>query len=263
MEWLAVRLSDGLCNRLFQIVGGLYHAKKYNKRLVFYVPKIMPSVHSDCTVVYKLFPDIPIVWTSNNYETILENPEDYINFAPLSIGSDERIVIEGYFQNWNYFTNEITFDFSSIIKKDRMDILRTYCNMNMDKTWFLHMRLGDYLILPHHQCTTEGYWKSALELIPDLSNVFLFSDTLDMARDILKKLAGTRIQIITIQNLTAIETLYLMSECGGGCIGSNSTFSWWGMYLSKARYLKNPCILPKKWHTDYTGGPYADWTTIL
>ncbi len=83
-SWLAPRLSDGICNRLFQVVGGMYHAKLYNTKLVFYVPRIRPSVHSDCSVILQLFPDIPLVWHTDSHDILKEDANKYMQFKPLN-----------------------------------------------------------------------------------------------------------------------------------------------------------------------------------
>ena len=102
MSWIAPRLTDGLCNRLFQIVAASYHAKKNNRSLVFYIPRVQPSVHSNCTLIFKLFPHINIVWSVKEHATVKEGQANFAEFAPLQIGGDNT-VIEGYFQNWSYF----------------------------------------------------------------------------------------------------------------------------------------------------------------
>ena len=265
MVWLSPRLTDGLCNRLFQIVGADYHSKANKRALVFYVPRIQPSKHSDCSLVLKLFPSIPVIWASPTINTVKE-VTDFLSFNPLVI-PDGNTVIEGYFQNWNYFPKEqLKLDFKNALTKESFETNTLTQDMNPDKLWWIHARLGDYSILPHHQCTNTEYWINALNKIPDGSVVLLFSDEVEKAQIIIENAAGfitPRIKILACNpNLTALETLYIMSQCGG-CIGSNSSFSWWGMYLSRAKELGNPCILPAKWHKEYNSTMSAPWITTL
>ena len=265
MPWLAPRLTDGLCNRLFQIVGADYHSRINKRPLVFYVPRISPSAHSDCSLVLKLFPSVPVIWESPIIHTAVEGEKDFLSFKPLII-PDENTVVSGYFQNWGYFPKEqFKLDFKNTLSKESFETNTLTQDMNPDKLWWIHVRLGDYSILPHHQCTDTEYWVNSLDKIPDGSVVLLFSDEVEKARIIIENAAGfisRQIKILACNpNLTAVETLYIMSQCGGGCIGSNSSFSYWGMYLSRAKELGNPCILPSKWHRDYNGTMSAPWLT--
>jgi len=261
-SWLAPRLSDGICNRLFQVVSGMYHAKLYNTKLVFYVPRIRPSVHSDCSVILQLFPEIPLVWHADSHHILKEDADKYMEFKPLGPSKDGRIVIEGYFQNWAYFPKEdIKLDFANTLSK--ASFAKYTLGKDANTMWWIHVRLGDYEILPHHQCTTNKYWSTALAKIPPGSKVILFSDSPEKAKKLIEGLAPSSISLFQADNMTPVETLYLMSQIGGGCIGTNSTFSWWGMYLSEARAGGAPCILPSEWHRNYRGNPGGPWIQFI
>jgi hypothetical protein len=99
--------------------------------------------------------------------------------------------------------------------------------------------------------------------IPSGSKVILFSDSPEKAKKLIEGLAPSSISILQADNMTPVETLYLMSQIGGGCIGTNSTFSWWGMYLSEARRKGAPCILPSVWHRTYSGNPGGLWIQFI
>lgn len=261
MSWLAPRLTDGLCNRLFQIVCVNWHAKKNGKELVFYVPRIQPSVHSDCTVLFKLFPKIRIVWSVKEHNISKEETQDFGKFKELSIG-DSNTVIEGYFQNWSYFEGFKKPDIRLALTENELHKYTLPPEFQPEKMWWIHVRLGDYQNLPHHQCTTKDYWTTALQKIPKGATIIVFSDKMDVAMKLIED-CGRPDAMPSGPELSAITTLYLMSQCGGGCIGSNSTFSWWGMYLSLANDKGSPCILPAQWHKNFEGGPYAPWLTSI
>jgi hypothetical protein len=261
MSWLAPRLTDGLCNRLFQIVCANWHAKKNGKELVFYVPRIQPSVHSDCTVLFKLFPKIRIVWSVKEHNISKEDSQDFGKFKELSIG-DSNTVIEGYFQNWSYFEGFKKPDIRLALTENELQKYTLPPEFQPEKMWWIHVRLGDYQNLSHHQCATKAYWTAALQKIPKGATIIVFSDTMDVAMKLIEDCGRPDI-MPSGPELSAITTLYLMSQCGGGCIGSNSTFSWWGMYLSLAKDKGSPCILPAQWHKNFEGGPYASWLTSI
>ena len=263
MSWIAPRLTDGLCNRLFQIAAASYHAKKNNRRLVFYIPRVQPSVHSNCMLVFKLFPQIDIVWSVKEHAIVKEEAANFAEFAPLQIGGDNT-VIEGYFQNWSYFEDFVKPNLKLALTVQELETFTLPSHVKPETIAWAHVRLGDYMKLPHHQCTDEAYWRKALALLPVGTTLILFSDTMGLATELINKCGESRLNVMPASpDLSAIATLYLMSQCGGGCIGSNSSFSWWGMYLSLAKERGAVCVLPEKWHKNFSGGPYAPWIKAI
>jgi hypothetical protein len=260
--WISPSLTDGLCNRLFQVVAGMYYSKLWNYPLVFFVPRISLDKHSDCSVIFKLFPQIPIVYTANSFDTVKEIAEDFMDYKLLEKPNGKRIVLVGYHQSEKYFPSEITLPFENILSPQRMKELEV-----PSAYWWIHVRLGDYLTLDHHRITTSEYWKKVVQMAGD-TPIIIYSNELEKASLFLKELCPNAkfIQFQSNLNLTPIETLYQMSLCGGGCIGSNSSFSWWGMYISLAKKLGNPCILPRPWHKHVPiekTSIYSQWNTIV
>ena len=49
-----------------------------------------------------------------------------------------------------------------------------------------------------------------------------------------------------IEHKNELETFNIMTQCHGGAICANSTFSWWGAFLG-AHSKKAPVIIPQKW----------------
>jgi hypothetical protein len=258
--WIAPKLSDGLCNRLFQVVGGIYYSKLWNYPLVFFAPRIRPDEHSDCSIIFKLFPEIPIIYTANSFDTAKESGENYMNYVVLEKPNSKRIVLEGYHQSEKYFLSEINLPFKNVLSPERMKQLEVPSSY-----WWIHVRLADYLILDHHRITTPEFWKKVIEMAGN-NPILIYSDELKKASSLLKELCPNANLIQSDLNLTPIETLYQMSLCGGGCIGSNSSFSWWGMYLSLAKKRCNPCILPRPWHKRIPLEKtkiYSPWQTVV
>jgi hypothetical protein len=93
----------------------------------------------------------------------------------------------------------------------------------------LHVRRGDFVTNPRHQPCPIGYYEQALELIraEDPSTQFLvFSDDIEWCRQNLR-LPGAH---YLVGNPDWLD-LTLMSRCEHH-ICANSTFSWWGAFLS-------------------------------
>lgn len=261
-SWIAPRLTDGLGNRLFQLAAAAHFSKKTGKQLCFYIPRIQPSVHSDCSILFDLFPRIQKVWSSKGLVTLQEDPAKFTSYTEFDTIKNENCILSGYFQCWKY-TEGIDFcpAFDRVISAERRSAIQP-----SPESWWIHIRLGDYKHLAHHQCTSEAYWKTALGKVPNGATVLVFSDEPEEAAKLLTALGISHCRFAVAKGLSAIETLYVMSLCGGGCIGSNSTFSWWGQYFSKARANGNPCIVPRKWHRhvkEEDTDVFGPWHTIV
>lgn len=114
----------------------------------------------------------------------------------------------------------------------------------------IHVRRGDYLKYPNHfSQMTDRYYDTAIEMLGDV-NVVVFSDDINWCR---KHWRGRDFHFVegVTRPVEVVDRkgepqdqydLFLMNSCDHHII-SNSTFSWWGAYLSD-----NPHpIYPDKW----------------
>ena len=165
MSWVAPNLTDGLGNRLFQMAAALGAAEKWSIKPVFFTPRIAPSVHSDCSVVYQLFSNynLPKVELANSWKQHIEPPYECWKYTDLpSQAPGNQTVLQGYFQSEKYF------------HANRDEIIRDFLfNMNMNPYANNHINLYDLLntynsnqnlfeesieeIIKIKQCIYEGY----------------------------------------------------------------------------------------------------------
>lgn len=269
MSWVSSRLSDGLGNRLFQISCCLGASELWKKKAVFFTPRICDSVHSDCSCVFNLFPDIEIVDIANSWYNHNEEPYMCWNYEPLPQEAPaESVVLNGYWQSERYFPKSgITLNFQKALGEAVCESIQNGLPSDPESLWFAHIRLGDYMSLPHHQINLSAYLKETLSQVPEGAEILIFSDSPEKARELIngasEVLKGHTVHFI--EGLDALSTLYMMSLCGGGCILTNSTFSWWGGYLSSARKKGAPIYAPSKW-VNYKvpqEGIYSDWMTKI
>jgi hypothetical protein len=163
--------------------------------------------------------------------------QEGINYDPrlLEIRSNKNIYIEGYWQSEKYFK-----DIEETLRKDLI------FNTNFDlknksmseqikskNSVAVHIRFFDSTIGMHN--LPIEYYEAAIFKLNDIvvdPHFFIFSDNADIAFKIMKKLSKN----ITIVNINdeknAYLDLWLMSLCRHFII-ANSTFSWWGAWLSK------------------------------
>jgi hypothetical protein len=133
------------------------------------------------------------------------------------------------------------------------------------KTAFLHVRLGDYRILPHHQVNLLSYYQKAMALFPTDTRFLVFSDE--------PKLAATlpvfHERCVFVEETDELSALWLMSLCSAGAITANSTFSWWGAFFGRqhADTITNyRACMPARWlvtSKEPTDSIYPSWATRI
>jgi hypothetical protein len=113
---------------------------------------------------------------------------------------------------------------------------------------FLHIRRGDYLNLPNfHYIQPLDYYRYCIEQLlqknPNISRIFVFSDDPSWVHRH-AFFQNPLFKVVDIPN--ELESLALMSQCTGGAICANSTFSWWGAFLG-AYGNSAPIFVPERW----------------
>lgn len=169
--------------------------------------------------------------------------------AELAERCPDDVSLHGYFQTERYFSH-----IADSIKEDftfKKDVIAN-CEEVMgpiDEPISLHVRRTDYVekSQDHPPCSLE-YYKNALKKFDSKRTVIIFTDDINWCKsqDIFKP---DRFLISETQN--NIYDLCMMTMCSDYII-ANSSFSWWGAWLSK-----NPTpqvIAPKRWfgETGYT-----------
>jgi hypothetical protein len=115
-----------------------------------------------------------------------------------------------------------------------------YPQLLQPNTLSLHVRRSEYLQFPEiHPTITLEYIQEALKLIGDYSTVFVFSDDHDFVKENLNFP-----DVVYVNESEDWEELWLMGLCNNHII-SNSTFSWWGVFLNQDKNKK--IVAPSTW----------------
>ena len=142
------------------------------------------------------------------------------------------------------------FTFNDTIYKQALD-MRSLTRL---PTISIHLRLGDYVNLPNsHPVCSLDYYVEALKLLPDDLLIYVFSDNIPEATEFFKFL--NRKVVFTETNDKYID-MCLMSMCKYHII-ANSSFSWWGSWLSNSKKT----IAPSKWFGSSPEMP-RNWSDI-
>ena len=111
---------------------------------------------------------------------------------------------------------------------------------NYDKRVALHVRRGDYVNNPFYvDLFADGYYERAMRHFN--GSFLVFSDDMSWCKEqpIFRHCDFAEVG-------TDVDQLNWFAMCGDRII-ANSSFSWWGAYLSPNKGLT---IAPKKWHPD-------------
>lgn len=127
----------------------------------------------------------------------------------------------------------------------------------------VHVRLGDYLAEDSFGILSQAYYENAVTQAltgGKYKSVWLFSNNLESAREFLPKFLDLPVREIGDVGESSAEVLQAM-RLGKGYVIGNSTFSWWGAFLSCSKepqvFFPTPWfkgthspenLTPKGWH---------------
>ena len=162
--------------------------------------------------------------------------EELFNHCP------DHVSLQGYFQTEKYFKHiedQIRSDFT--FKDEILNPCREMIS-TLDNPIALHVRRGDYVknSINHPVCSLE-YYKAALDHFDSDRTVVVFSDDSVWCHD---EPTFSDDRFIISENDDNRVDLCLMSLCNDFII-ANSTYSWWGAWLSSNKNKK--VIAPAQW----------------
>ena len=172
--------------------------------------------------------------------------ERQFNYDPELVEQcPDNVSLYGYFQTERYFshiTDSIKEDFT--FKKDVVENCKEVME-ELSEPIALHVRRTDYVekSQDHPPCSLK-YYHEALKRFHEKRPVVIFSDDVKWCKeqDIFKP---DRFLVSETDN--NIYDMCMMTMCDDYII-ANSSFSWWGAWLS---HNPNPTVIaPKKWFGD-------------
>jgi hypothetical protein len=245
-EKQGIIINSGLGNQLFMLFAGISKAIDQNKKITIYLEiSNRPYYFNN---FFKTLNEY-VSYNTNNiiYSKIYNEPYFHYNKIP-----ENAEIIKGYYQSEKYFSH----NYDKIIDMLKIKNMQEK-NKLLFKSIAIHFRMGDYLQAQHinrHIILQPSYYFNALCELSNKINIneykfVIFSEKCN--DEIINKyieILNLPINFIKIYdimpNLTEYEELLYMSNCDHFII-ANSTYSWWGAYLSNN---KNKIVIcPNEW----------------
>lgn len=231
----SVFLQGGLGNQLFQISTAYAHAEVTGDTLILQDGQHHLPLQGSNVESYKDNLYLKLKFSKNfdrSSFTLFQEPS--FKFTRLPYARD--LYLSGYFQSEKYFKP---------YRKDLLDLYNIEFLTNKhvkdieDNTISLHVRRGDYLKLQDsHPCLNLSYYQKALEEFPPDYPVLVFSDDIEWCKS---HFTSDRFKFM--EGNSDLVDLLTMTKCTHHII-ANSSFSWWGAWLSESEGIK---IAPEKW----------------
>lgn len=167
-------------------------------------------------------------------------------YESIDPGEDPRLLdqppgttIRGYFQSWR--TVETAYKFGArrelVLRSPSDWLVDTRMRAATESPIALHVRRGDYASSDVFGLLSSDYYGDALKRLRQEGlhgPVWLFSDDLDAAVDLIDEPFEVMRSPIGPQ-----EELLAMSQAAA-FVTANSSFSWWGAWLSGSRHVLAP-----------------------
>ena len=198
--------------------------------------------------------------------------EPHFHYKQIPILSNDTL-LDGYFQSNKYFEHNIN-KIRRIIGIDEKinNVLTKYPEYTVNKTISVHYRMGDYLNLhEYHPVKKTKYYIDAFKTLISKGidiydyDILYFCEVNDKERvneynvqinNALKELTGKDLRYKKVSdNIQDWEQLLIMTSAKHYIIG-NSTFSWFGAYLSSA--IDPTVCYPETWFGHNYDGTIAD-----
>ena len=263
---ITIYIKGGLGNQIFQIACALGLCYKTNNKLIIGKNLITPNTHQNnnkeltVSILKKVFPELTIIDYLNisSYYHYKEKNAEVFNYTNIynelsNINSNNNnnntiletmnIVLDGYFISEKYF--EIPLK-CCIELTPNINYYKEITH-NFENTYFIHIRLGDYINHFLYTIQLVNYYNYCINKIIEQNSLAKFiictNEYSNHFTDYINKFPQNKNKnkinyIIQDKNNDALDTLYIMKSCKGG-ICTNSTLSWLGAYFQQLENNEN------------------------
>lgn len=237
-NYISCNLRGRTGNLMFQLAHAYAKSLEYNRQLL--LPKQELGVpHLEHTLFRKLdFIDL-------NYSDA-KNIQGTFHYSDIVPYDDAPTIFTGYYQSEKYFkkyTEAIRHLFSPPVEfLDK--VYKEYPFFKTDIIAAINVRRGDYLEpvqSVNHPVVSLEYINKAYDYLPYHDKLFIMSDDIEWCKN------NINLPNVVFNDNAKFwdeEGIWLLSLCDDFII-SNSTFSWWGAWLSRSE--NKTVISPSTW----------------
>lgn len=170
-----------------------------------------------------------------------------VGFFPIP--KFKRVLLVGYFQSYLWPNSEHARNplMSLNLKQASIALENLRNRADIEKPLVVHVRLGDYLLEESFGVPSVHYYRDAIDTLWNsgtFKKIWVFSDDIKLAKSRIPEELLTHCSWIDEVDESAAATLQAM-RYGKGYVLANSSFSWWGCFLS---FESNPPVIaPTPW----------------
>jgi hypothetical protein len=169
-----------------------------------------------------------------------------VGYEPIPFSPNTQYLI-GYFQTYRFVeSNKVKSLMSNLTLQDKK--IFEYTELaKKESPLIVHIRLGDYFQESDFGVLSNKYYDRAISFMVSkykFEKIWVFSDDIENARSYVPDRFMALCRWIDDQNDSASLTLEKM-RLGCGYVIGNSSFSWWGAYLT--RTISAPTVAPQPW----------------
>ncbi len=287
MSKIYLEIRSGLGNQLFQYAFGYSISREFNKELVlcptyfdkywkFVLKKILGKEVRSFRLPFFIQNKIRLA-SRTEADQIQNNPdittireEEYDNASMRSVFlSKNDFYLKGYWQNPDLFSAHFNDLVVQIAPSFRLSekCMELLSRMN-DRMVGIHVRRGDFLTNKSFGACALEYYTQAMQYLSSKvrsPQFIIFTNDKSWVLKNFPPAFSWTIYSNDNDKYTDIEELYLLSKFQS-LILSNSTFSWWGGYLSfrNDRHIVCPMswFLKKEMQDESTKLINSDWKQI-
>lgn len=262
-----IHFNSGLGNQIFQYMFYLYQKDRTKHIYGYYNPKWLKQ-HNGLEVDKVLSIDLPKATSISDFIVLICRVLHRIDFKGVLFSSDKNynpssIYYSGYWQDIKFYKDLPKPRFRQFELGHKNSRIQEM--MHKENSVSVHIRRGDYLspetVANMGNICTLAYYRKAMEIVQskiDSPVFFVFSDDMNWAKE---NLIGDNVHFIDWNTgKKSYLDMYLMAQCKAHII-ANSSFSYWGAYLSSENFLT---IYPSKWYNLQKSPNIApeDWVAI-
>lgn len=254
VEFVNVNILGGLCNQLFVVATCLSYAWKNNLKPIFIrnehagLPSHTKLYWGDFLIKLKDYVVDTIPTPVKEYHSPSWNHVGLPDLKDLSVEYPRTIRLNGYFQSELNF-KEYRSDILKLFRPpNEQQLNEKYTNLikNVDNIGIMHIRRGDFQGLQNfHPLMTVDYYKRGRKTVESKLGRklqwYIISEK--ESYDWIKQQKVFR-KCVILNNEKDYEDLWMITYFKY-IIMANSTFSWWGVWLSD--HKEKIVISPKKW----------------